>query len=180
MMVNRLLLLAESDAGRFEPSGQRSRLDSLVRETVDMFVPVAESQGLALVVDDLPAVEVIADDAAIRHILRNLIDNALKFSNPSTAVRVRLRSERLDDKGWAVLEVVDQGIGISAEDLPRLFERFFRGDKARDRSTQRAGSGLGLSICHSIVTALKGELCVASELGKGTTVTVRLPLAAAA
>ena len=177
MMVNRLLLLAESDAGRFEPTGQRSRLDALVRETVDMFVPVAESQEIELRVEELPAIEVRGDDSAVRHILRNLIDNAIKFSTPSTAVLVRLRSERVDGREWAVLEVIDQGIGISSEDLPRLFERFFRGDKARDRSTRRSGSGLGLSICHSIVAALKGELRVASELGKGTTVTVRLPIA---
>jgi signal transduction histidine kinase len=177
MMVNRLLLLAESDAGRFEPSGQRARLDALVRETVDMFVPVAESQEVALRVVELPAVEIRADDSAVRHILRNLIDNAIKFSTPSTAVSIRLRTERVDGKDWGVLEVVDQGIGISSEDLPRLFERFFRGDKARDRSTQRSGSGLGLSICHSIVAALKGNLHVSSELGKGTTVTVRLPAA---
>jgi two-component system, OmpR family, heavy metal sensor histidine kinase CusS len=177
VMVNRLLLLAESDAGRFEPTGQRARLDALVRETVDMFVPVAESQEIELRVEELPAVEVRGDDSAVRHILRNLIDNAIKFSSPSTSVRVGLRTERTDGKDWAVLDVVDQGIGISAEDLPRLFERFFRGDKARDRSTQRSGSGLGLSICHSIVAALKGDLHVSSALGKGTTVTVRLPVA---
>ncbi|HEX3314124.1 MAG TPA: ATP-binding protein, partial [Gemmataceae bacterium] len=156
-MVNRLLLLAESDAGRFEPTGQRSRLDALVRETVEMFVPVAESQDVELRVEELPAVEVRADDSALRHVLRNLIDNAIKFSTPATAVQVSLRTERIDGKEWAILDVVDQGIGISPEDLPRLFERFFRGDKARDRSTRRSGSGLGLSICHSIVTALKGD-----------------------
>ena len=176
-MVNRLLLLAESDAGRFEPTGQRSRLDALVRETAEMFVPVAESQLVELRVETLPAVEVRADDSAVRHILRNLIDNAIKFSTPSTAVRVSLRIQRTEGKEWAVLDVIDQGIGISSEDLPRLFERFFRGDKARDRSTQRSGSGLGLSICHSIVAALKGDLHVSSEFGKGTTISVRLPVA---
>src|SRR6202012_4669684 len=122
---------------------------------------------VALRVQELPAVEIRADDSAVRHILRNLIDNAIKFSTPSTAVSIRLRTEGGDGKDWGLLEVPDQGICISSEDLPRLFERFFRGDKARDRSTQRSGSGLGLSIVHSIVTALKGELHVASDLGKG-------------
>jgi heavy metal sensor kinase len=173
-MVNRLLLLAESDAGRFAPSGHRARLDKVVRESVDMFHPVAESQNVGLKTGELAAVEILAEDVSLRHLVRNLIDNAIKFSNPGTEVTIDLRADLR--QRTAILEVRDHGVGIPPEDLPRLFERFFRGDKARLRSTQRAGTGLGLSICYSIVIALGGRIDVTSTVGKGTTFMVTLPL----
>ena len=80
------------------------------------------------------------------------------------------------ERGVAILIVADQGIGISADDLPRLFERFFRGDRSRYRDDGRAGSGLGLSICQGVATAMGGDIRVASAVGAGTTFTVTLPM----
>lgn len=173
-MVNRLLILAESDAGRMVPQpGQAAFLGKVVREAIEMFQPVAESVGVEIRAAEFPVIEVGCEEVNLRHLVRNLIDNAIKFSTPGKTVTVSLRIE--GERG--IFEVADEGVGISAEDLPRLFERFFRGDRARHRDDARAGSGLGLSICQAIVTAMGGEIRVASKLGRGTTFTVSLPLA---
>ena len=104
-----------------------------------------------------------------------MLDNAIKFSLPGNDVTVALAVNTA--AGRAVLTVQDHGVGIPADDLPHVFERFFRGDKARQREPGRASSGLGLSICESIVQALEGNIAVTSQVGQGTTFTVTLPLA---
>jgi len=177
-MVNRLLLLAESDAGGMIPSADQSaRLDKVIRESVDMFQAAAESVGVHIRIEDLPIVEVPGEEINLRHAVRNLIDNAIKFSPDGGVVSIRLRVEK--EMKRAVFEVADQGIGIPAADLPRLFERFFRSDRSRYRDDGRAGSGLGLSIRHAIITAVGGDIRVESEIRKGTTFIVTLPLARA-
>lgn len=173
-MVNRLLILAEGDAGRMIPGpGQCAQLNKVVRESVEMFQPVAESVGVEIKLGGLPAVEVSGEEVNLRHVVRNLIDNAIKFSSPGKVVFISLQS----DQKRAILVVKDQGAGIAAEDLPRLFERFYRGDRSRQRNEGRGGTGLGLSICHSIVTSMGGTIDISSRLGEGTTVTVTWPLA---
>ncbi len=174
-MVNRLLLLAEGDAGRLvSGAGQAARLDKMIREAVEMFQAVAESVNVELRLSPLPPVDVPGDESNVRHLVRNLIDNAIKFSQPGGVVNVTLRSDR--EKECAIFAVTDQGDGISPEDLPRLFERFFRGDRSRNRDEGRGGTGLGLSICHAIVSAMGGEIAVSSAVGAGSTFTVTLPL----
>jgi two-component system heavy metal sensor histidine kinase CusS len=177
-MVNRLLLLAESDAGGMIPApNQTARLDKVVRESADMFQAVAESVGVHIQMETLPDVEIPGEEINLRHAVRNLIDNAVKFSPDGGVVSIRLRVD--EEAKQATLEVADQGIGIPSSDLPKLFERFFRGDRSRYRSDGRAGTGLGLSICHAVVTAVGGTIRVASEVRKGTTFTVIFPLARA-
>ena len=173
-MVNRLLVLAEGDAGLISAGpNQRGRLDKVVREAVDMFEAVAEAQGVQLKTNEFPLIEVPGDESHLRHLVRNLIDNAIKFSAPSTEVMVELHADPATKT--ATFRVKDQGVGIPPEDLPRLFERFFRGDKSRRHEGRQRGSGLGLSICHAIATALHGSIHVESAAGSGSTFTVRLP-----
>lgn len=173
-MVNRLLLLAESDAGRAAPTlGQVSRIDKVVRESIEMFQAVAEARGIDLKHELLPPLLVLGEEASLRHVVRNLIDNAIKFTPAGKRIILRLSG----DNDSAYLAVEDEGCGIEPADLPRVFERFFRGDRSRHRDDARAGSGLGLSICHAIVTGLGGEIRVTSELGKGSVFHVSLPLA---
>ena len=114
------------------------------------------------------------DETYLRQVVRNLIDNAIKYNKNPGEVVVELRVEK--DKKQAVLTVRDTGIGISAEVLPRIFERFYRADKSRTREHERSGYGLGLSICQAVVRALRGEISVESHAGQGTKFTVRLPL----
>ena len=97
------------------------------------------------------------------------MDNALKYTLQGGTIRVRWWAE--DE--WACLEVEDDGIGIPAHDLPRIFERFYRVDKARSR--ELGGTGLGLSIVKHLVQSLRGSIKAASQVGQGTTFTVRLP-----
>ncbi|HWC89993.1 MAG TPA: ATP-binding protein, partial [Pirellulales bacterium] len=120
---------------------------------------------------------IYGDANRLRQVVNNLIDNAIKFSHAGGTITV---SVRRDLARHAVLEVADTGMGITSEDLPHVCERFYRGDKSRQRKDRSGGTGLGLSICSSIVAAHNGTIKVESTLGQGTTVTVTLPLAEAA
>ena len=173
-LVNRLLLLAEGDAGRLGARDQSVRLDKVVREALDMFEGVAETRGITLHSTDLPAVIVPGDEYHLRQVVRNLIDNAIKYNRNPGEVVVHLRVDSA--RKQALLIVKDSGIGIDKEVLPRIFERFYRADKARTREKERAGYGLGLSICQTVIQALHGEITVESDAGRGCTFTVRLPL----
>jgi two-component system phosphate regulon sensor histidine kinase PhoR len=110
-----------------------------------------------------------ADEEAVGHILDNLVDNALKYTPAGRSIWVRW----FRDGELAVLEVEDNGIGIPEQDLPRIFERFYRVDKARSR--EMGGTGLGLSIVKHLVQAMRGSVSATSEVGTGTTFTIRLP-----
>ena len=112
---------------------------------------------------------VLADEEALRQILDNLIDNALKYTPERGQIRVACR---LDD-GTAAVEVADSGIGIPRDDLPRVFERFYRVDKARSR--ELGGTGLGLSIVKHLVQSIGGQITVESRLGAGSRFIVVLP-----
>jgi two-component system phosphate regulon sensor histidine kinase PhoR len=112
-----------------------------------------------------------ADAEAVQEILDNLVDNALKYTPEGGRIRVGWHL----DNGEICLQVQDSGIGIPEQDLPRIFERFYRVDKARSR--EMGGTGLGLSIVKHLAQAMHGNVGVTSEVGKGTTFSVRLPRA---
>jgi two-component system phosphate regulon sensor histidine kinase PhoR len=115
-----------------------------------------------------------ADEEAVQEILENLVDNAVKYTPEGGSIRVHCFAE----DGQVCLQVEDSGIGIPEQDLPRIFERFYRVDKARSR--ELGGTGLGLSIVKHLAQAMHGSVGVSSQVGKGTTFTVRLPGAAVA
>jgi len=120
---------------------------------------------------ELSAVQLEIDELRIKLLIKNLLDNALQYSEPAgQAVQVLLHSS----PAAAILEVVDQGIGIAADELPRLGEAFYRPDSARQRNT--GGYGLGLYLCRLICAAHGGELCIESVPGRGTRVIVSLPM----
>jgi len=131
----------------------------------------ARDLDVELVPGDAPAA--LADRGAVEQILTNLLDNAAKYTNPGGHVEVRVGSE-----GHAVrIDVRDDGVGIPKQDLPRIFERFYRVEKARSRDL--GGTGLGLAIVKHLVQAMDGEIHVASEVGRGSTFTILLPEAPA-
>ncbi len=173
-LVQQLLLLAESDAGRLERATGQVALDHLARRAIDMFLGVAESRGIRLELAAPREVMVLGDPGYLQQVIFNLIDNALKFTSIGF-VRVEVRA---DDQKNGLLIVTDSGIGIPAKNLPYVFDRFYRGDHARTRLAT-GGSGLGLSICKALVTASGGTISVTSEVGRGTEVRVALPLVAA-
>jgi len=175
ILVNQVLLLAESETEHLALAGRSARLDQIVRQSVEMFRGVADSQGVTLAAEDVEPAAAAGDAAHLRQVVSNLVDNAIKFNRPGGRVDVAVGTDRERQQAW--LRVADTGPGIAARDLPRVFERFFRAERARPRADERPGNGLGLSICEAIVTALQGTITAESEPGKGSTFTVRLPLA---
>ena len=146
-------------------------LVGLVKEVVGGYADRAEERRIRLDAELQPAVAMRGDRAQLGLLLSNLIDNALRYTPAKGTVRVRLDAA----EGRAVLQVADNGEGIPASELPRIFERFYRVDKARTRQT--GGTGLGLAIVRHVAEAHGGAVRVGSELGRGSTFTVTLPLA---
>ena len=167
-MVGDLLLLAQADAGQ-TIRRERVELDTLLLEVYRQMQPMLEGVELSIGEEDQAAV--MGDTDRLKQLLLNLVDNARKYTPKGGQVTLGLRCE----PGWAVLTVADSGIGIPTQDLPHIFERFYRVDKARSRAA--GGAGLGLSIVQWIAQAHGGKIGVQSEPGHGTTFTVRLPLA---
>ncbi len=134
------------------------------------FAEAFAGKGIALT-SDLTAATVDGDRRRLEQIVVNLLSNALRYTDAGGAVTVSVGP----DAGRAVLEVRDNGVGIAPEDVPRVFTRFWRGEKSRSRAT--GGAGIGLSIVKELVQAHDGEIAVESTLDQGSTFTVRLPLA---
>jgi heavy metal sensor kinase len=166
-----LLLLARLDAGENILRFERVQLDKAVEDIVDLYRPVAEDRGLELRQENAEAIWINGDGGRVRQLIGNLIDNAVKYT--SSPGRVTVSLSRVN--GVARLVVADTGRGIAPEDLPRVFDRFYRVD--RSRSTNRAdGTGLGLSICRSIAEAHHGSIELQSTPARGTQATVTLPI----
>ncbi len=176
-LVDRLLLLAEGETGQL-PTNAAAPLDRLAARSVDMFRGVAEVRGVGLELAVDGPVPVCGSDTHLREVIHNLLDNALKFTPTGGRVAVSVERAGLSHGvGMARLRVRDTGSGIPAADLPHVFERFYRADKARPRDREAGSHGLGLSICQAIVSAYGGSIELDSTEGAGTTVTVLLPLA---
>jgi two-component system OmpR family sensor kinase len=163
-LVEGLLALARTDAGQPLERAPLA-LDALLRKVYQAALPQADERELALGAVEPVQVEGSADH--LEQVVRNLVDNALKYTPPGGHVTLALR--RVGDE--AELTVRDDGVGIAPDDLPHVFERFYRAPAARGRS----GAGLGLAIAASIVRAHGGRLTVHSALGQGSTFAVHLP-----
>jgi signal transduction histidine kinase len=173
VLVNQLLILAEGDAGRIRLHSQALRLDQIVASSLEMFQVVAEAAELQLTARRIEPILIRGDGNRLWQVVNNLLDNAVKFTPPSGQIVLDCW---LDEPArQAVLMVRDTGIGIASHDLPHIFERFYQGDKARQRENPSRGTGLGLSICMSVVVAHGGTIHVTSTPGEGSTFTVRLP-----
>jgi heavy metal sensor kinase len=172
-LVNQLLILAESDGGRAPFALEPVAFDAVVRKAYDMFTGVAEAADIKLKILQLEPCRVEGDENRLRQVVNNLVDNAIKFTRAGGTVGLRLW--RAADDQTVRLSVRDSGSGIPPEDLPHIFNRFFRGDKARQRDRPSRGTGLGLAICQSIILAYNGRIEVESTVDQGTTMTVILP-----
>jgi two-component system OmpR family sensor kinase/two-component system sensor histidine kinase BaeS len=169
-LVDDLHDLALADAGQLRLERAPVDLVALARAAVDHFAPAAEAAGVALELaagEDVPKVE--GDAGRLAQVLRNLLSNALHHT--PRGGRVAVGVDRAE--GWGWIRVSDTGSGIAPEDLPHVFDRFYRGDRSRSRA---GGAGLGLAIVRQIVAAHGGRIEVASPPGAGTTFTVTLPL----
>ena len=168
-LVNDLLLLAQADAAQ-SIARTPVRLDRLIGETMTFAARQTPGYVIETRVDE--PIVVVGDQERLTQLLRNLLENATQHTPPGTTITVQLRQLQ----GLAVLSVSDSGPGIAAEHLPRIWDRFYRVDKARSRA--HGGTGLGLAIVKYIAEAHGGSVNVVSEPGAGTTFSIMLPLAA--
>ena len=170
-VVNGILDMSKMETGDFEITPEPFAPAKVVANCCDLLALRAHNADIELVVrhaPDLP--DIVADKRAFKQIMLNLLSNAIKFTDRGGRVVV---SSRLDD-GRLVVSVEDNGVGISASDLPRIGSPFFQARSAYDR--RHDGTGLGLSIVKGLVSLHGGEMTVRSELGHGTVISIRLPL----
>jgi heavy metal sensor kinase len=169
-LVSELLTLARADAGQEALERERLRLDELARDAATAMAPLAKARDVVLVFEPDGPVSVAGDQTRLTQLIVNLVDNGLKYTPPGGRVTV---SAGLEGES-AVLRVSDTGMGIPAEHLSQVFERFYRVDPARTRSAG-GGSGLGLAISRWIARAHGGEIRAESAPGQGTTFAVTFP-----
>jgi signal transduction histidine kinase len=172
-LIEGLMLLARADAGAEDMVTEPVRLDELAQAACADARVLAEAAGVVLSSEPLPPCTVCGDGRALHRLLLVLLDNGIKYSNAGGEVRVGLEMRQWKERQTAVLEFRDRGLGIASEDLPHIFERFYRASK--DRSRKIDGLGLGLSIAQSIAQRHGGEIQVESSPGVGSTVRVFLP-----
>ena len=174
VMLNTLMDISEAESGAMQLQREPIRLTQVVARAVELYRDVAEAKGIALTVDDHeverdsgPLDVVMGDRTRLEQVAANLIDNAVKYTPPGGRVEVTVEHEDVR----VVLSVRDTGTGIPPDELPRIWDRLFRGDASR---TER-GLGLGLSLVRAIVVAHGGTAEVRSEPGQGSIFIVRLP-----
>lgn len=171
-VVSDLLTLAHIDSKKLTLKREELYLSDVVRESVERLMPMAANRKQTINVSIEDECEMVADESKLEQVCYNLIGNAVKYTGNDGKIDVRLFRNGRD----AVMTVSDNGIGIPEEDLPHIFDRFYRVDKARTRTEGEGGTGLGLSIVKQIVRLHAGTVTVASKVGEGTVFTVTLPL----
>jgi signal transduction histidine kinase len=170
-LLDDLRTLSQIDRGQLALNVQRYNVNILVQRVFDTYEPVAldkQQSFTHLIAPDLP--EVLIDPRQIERVLVNLVSNAINYTTSHKAITI----ETLSEEQSVVIRVVDQGIGISSEDLTHIFDRFYRTAEARENLS--TGTGLGLAITKEIVEMHNGSIIVITEQGKGSTFIVHLPL----
>ncbi len=169
-IVSDLLTLVQMDSENVKLTRENLSIAALVKETEHRLKPIADKREQTLSLSLLDACDMYADKGKLTQVIYNIMENAVKYTQTGGQIRVTLQRVGRD----ARLTVSDNGPGIPKENLPHIFDRFYRVDKARSRDT--GGTGLGLSIVHQLVLLHGGAISVESEEGKGTTFIVELPL----
>jgi signal transduction histidine kinase len=167
-MINTMLMITKTESGVHPLDYQQVDMPRLVRDACELMETVAEDKGLSLACETSETLPLVGDPRMIQRILANLLDNAIKYTPSGGSVRVSLSAI---DGGEALVAVQDTGMGIPPDDLPHIFERFYRCDQSRSEP----GTGLGLSLARALARAHQGDITVTSTLGQGSTFTLTLP-----
>ncbi|NQX58972.1 ATP-binding protein [Paenibacillus qinlingensis] len=175
-LVRDLLDLARMEAGHLELSFREVEVDSLVRRMHRKFAVLAKERGIALSVmlPEEPLILRRADEDRLEQVLTNLLDNAFRHTPAGANIALKAEACLSKDRPAIRIEIADEGQGIPAEDLPFIFERFYKADKARTRGSS-GGTGLGLAIVKNIIDSHHGTVTVQSTWGQGSTFTIFLP-----
>jgi heavy metal sensor kinase len=169
-MINDLLVLANAEAGEIRWAEQNVDLSVLAASLAEQLEPVAAAKDIELDAAAAPDIHVCGDARWLERVVLNLLDNAIKFTPSGGHIRLSVASEN----GYAALRVADTGMGIPPEDIPHIFDRFYRAEPSR--SKRIPGVGLGLALARWIVEKHRGRIAVESQPGQGTCFTVFLPL----
>jgi signal transduction histidine kinase len=171
-LVDDILDLSQAEAA--EVRHRPVPITAVMSEIEAQFAALAADRGVALLVDPIPEEALVSGDRRqLRTMLANLVDNAIKYSATGEGQEPEVRVRVVVDAGRVGISVTDEGIGVSEAHLDRIFERFYRVDRARSRQT--GGTGLGLSIVRHLVESHGGRVDLESAMGAGTTVRVVLP-----
>jgi heavy metal sensor kinase len=165
--INTMLMISKTESGVNKLSHEEIHLTVLVREACELFRPIAEDKGVSLSCDVPKPIHFIGDTQMIQRMISNLLDNAIKYTPSGGSVTAFIN----ENDTHVVVSVKDTGCGISPNELPRIFERFYRCDQSRSQS----GIGLGLSLARSIARAHGGDITATSLPNQGSTFTVNLP-----
>jgi two-component system sensor histidine kinase SenX3 len=170
-LVQEIIQLSRLQSADLSKTGDLVDLEGIVHESVERNQVISEAKNITLEVDAPSGIVVYGDHEMLTMAVKNLIENAILYSESGSSVGIGLRS--ID--GVAEIAVTDHGVGIASEDQERIFERFYRVDPSRSRET--GGTGLGLAIAKHVASNHRGEIKLFSQLGLGSTFTLRLPLA---
>lgn len=165
-----LLILSELESGASPGHAERVSAREVLESALRTIETEARSNDIRIIPDAMEELFVMGHRFRLEQVFLNLLANAVKFNRPGGEVHVGVHQ---GDNGSVQIEVSDTGIGIPSQDVPRIFERFYRVDKARSR--QVGGTGLGLSIAKHVIEGMQGKITVQSQLGKGSTFTITLP-----
>lgn len=168
LMLNTLMDISEAESGAMQLHRAPVAVADVIGRAVDLYHDVADARDITLTASAPADLTVSADRPRLEQVMANLIDNAIKYTGPDGSVDVTASRE----DGRALLRVRDTGAGIPPDEIPRIWDRLFRGDRSRSER----GLGLGLSLVKAIVEAHGGTVTVESEIGRGSTFTVALPL----
>ena len=175
-LIESILQISHIDAGRLEIEARPTSLDDLVETVADQHQSPAQEQGVALEYSPAPPGPMaLVDSGQITQVLNNLVENGIRYTPEGGRVTISTGTADAKGRTWATATVKDTGMGISEEERPHIFDRFFRGKEPR--AMQLTGTGLGLSIVQEVVKLHGGWVTVESEVGAGSTFTIWLPLA---
>jgi signal transduction histidine kinase len=167
-MLNTLMDISEAETGTMRLQREPTDLEDLIRRSVELYEDLAEERGVEIRTNVPSNLVVELDRNRMRQVLANLIDNSVKYTLAGGVVEIAAHR----DNGDATVTVSDTGVGIPADELPRIWDRLYRGDKSRSSR----GLGLGLSLVKAIVAAHGGKVSVRSRPGEGSTFELRLPV----
>jgi len=170
VIINQLLTLARADSGKEQLQFTKINLAKFLQDLCTDIEILCQEKGLTLQLDYFENLFINGDSRSLRNLVDNLLTNAIRYTATGGMISVAL----LRKKNMAVISIADTGIGIPSDELPFIFERFYRVDKARSR--EDGGSGLGLAICKHIVNTHGGSIEVESQIQKGSTFHVKLPV----